>query len=328
MSKPRGGLVNAACKQDPARHRERGVCFFPSENAKGKGSDILEMQVLEGEVGLYDAGGLHPGAQHVLLGGDVVSTGYPLQVIQVAGEGAERRCGSWTVGHDPSKSHGASLHCPRVPCPHPGIVRSAWAAPKPGSTADPICTLGSPRGLARHRQGRAGQPAAGTARRRRGTRARGAPCRHQGLGRGRSRGWGAPPCSPGRLHGGNGKRKVFSAMATGHSAGGNNRWRRAIYSQKTQRAGVLGGSGRRAAGGMGSSTARGAAAHAEPPRVASPALLSAPALPDPRSRQRRWLGPQSAAETGRGLPGRGEIKAGFDFSSSRCFNWVITNRLL
>lgn len=40
------------------------------------------------------------------------------------------------------------------------------------------------------------------------------------------------PRFPDRLHGGNGKRKIFSAMATSRSAGGNNRWRHAIYSQK------------------------------------------------------------------------------------------------
>lgn len=44
----------------------------------------LKVQVFEGEVCLHDAGGLDSGPQHVLLCGDVVCFGYPLQVIQVA----------------------------------------------------------------------------------------------------------------------------------------------------------------------------------------------------------------------------------------------------
>lgn len=67
------------------------------------GLGVLEMEVLEGEVGLHDAGGLHPGPQHILLGGDVVGPGYPLQVIQVAGEGAEGRCVSRVVGQGTSR---------------------------------------------------------------------------------------------------------------------------------------------------------------------------------------------------------------------------------
>lgn len=43
------------------------------------------MQVLEREMRLHDAGGLHSGPQHVLLRGDVLDLGYPLQVVQVAG---------------------------------------------------------------------------------------------------------------------------------------------------------------------------------------------------------------------------------------------------
>lgn len=58
----------------------------PGWHAEGLQPDLLEVQVLEGEVGLHDAGGLHPGAQHVLLGGDVVGPRYPFQVVQVAGE--------------------------------------------------------------------------------------------------------------------------------------------------------------------------------------------------------------------------------------------------
>ena len=42
------------------------------------------MQVLEGEVGFHDAGGLDTGAQHVLLGGHIGAMGYPIQVVEVA----------------------------------------------------------------------------------------------------------------------------------------------------------------------------------------------------------------------------------------------------
>lgn len=45
------------------------------------------MKVLEREMRLHDAGGLHSGPQHVLLRGDVLGLGYPLQVVQVAGGG-------------------------------------------------------------------------------------------------------------------------------------------------------------------------------------------------------------------------------------------------
>lgn len=45
---------------------------------------LLEVQVLEGEMRFHDAGGLHSGPQHILLCGDVIGLGYPLQVIQVA----------------------------------------------------------------------------------------------------------------------------------------------------------------------------------------------------------------------------------------------------
>ena len=42
------------------------------------------MQVLEGEVGLYDARGLHSGPQYVLLGRDVGGLRYPVQIVQIA----------------------------------------------------------------------------------------------------------------------------------------------------------------------------------------------------------------------------------------------------
>lgn len=42
---------------------------------------LLEMQVLEGEMCFHDACGLNSGPQHILLRGDVIRLGYPLQVI-------------------------------------------------------------------------------------------------------------------------------------------------------------------------------------------------------------------------------------------------------
>ena len=45
------------------------------------GSVLLEVQILEGEMRLHDACGLHSGPQHVLLCGDVIWLAYPLQVI-------------------------------------------------------------------------------------------------------------------------------------------------------------------------------------------------------------------------------------------------------
>lgn len=86
-----------------------------------EGLGVLEMEVLEGEVGLHDAGGLHPGPQHILLGGDVVGPGYPLQVIQVAGEGAEGRCVSRVVGQGTSRVLGDIL----------GVAPGTLMAPAP-----------------------------------------------------------------------------------------------------------------------------------------------------------------------------------------------------
>lgn len=45
------------------------------------GSVLLEVQILEGEMCLHDARGLHSGPQHVLLCGDVIWLAYPRQVI-------------------------------------------------------------------------------------------------------------------------------------------------------------------------------------------------------------------------------------------------------
>lgn len=44
------------------------------------------MEVLEGEVGFYDASCFDPGSEDVLLGGLVVSGSNPIQAVQVAGD--------------------------------------------------------------------------------------------------------------------------------------------------------------------------------------------------------------------------------------------------
>lgn len=44
------------------------------------------MEILEGEVGFYDAGCFDPGSEDVLLGGLVVSGSNPIQAVQVAGD--------------------------------------------------------------------------------------------------------------------------------------------------------------------------------------------------------------------------------------------------
>ena len=43
---------------------------------------LLEVEVLEAEVDLYDAGGLDPGPEDVLLGGLVVLGTQPIKVVQ------------------------------------------------------------------------------------------------------------------------------------------------------------------------------------------------------------------------------------------------------
>lgn len=64
------------------RLRTEEVCFSSPSNRSGI---LLEVEVLECEMRLHDAGGLHSGPQHVLLRGDVLALGYPLKVVQVAG---------------------------------------------------------------------------------------------------------------------------------------------------------------------------------------------------------------------------------------------------
>lgn len=307
--------MHAVCTHNPSQHGEQRV-FLLSKRQKGKGSDILEVQVLKGEVGLHNARGLHSGAQHILLGGDVVGTGYPLQVVQVAGDKEERCCGSWTVGHDPPRFHGTSPHWPRVPCPSPSIVHSGWAVPSWDAQQGPHGHPGvTPAG---HRQGRT--PVAGVTRdiQYRGT---GGQCAGTGSHAEDAAGAGGLAPFPWPFaQGGNGKRKIFSAMATSHSAGGNNRWRRAIYSQKHKGT----ASWEEAGGGR--------------PERQGAVPWGAAAIPSPPREHRLPCCPQGPGRGGGQVPSvqhppglmraAGGIKEGFDFSSSRCFNWVTTNGLL
>lgn len=47
------------------------------------GEALLEVQLFEREVSLHNASGLDTSSQHVLLSGDVIRFGYPLQIVQV-----------------------------------------------------------------------------------------------------------------------------------------------------------------------------------------------------------------------------------------------------
>lgn len=58
--------------------------IFKLLHEKKKRKVSLEVKLFEGEVRFHDARGLDASPQHVLLCGDVVGFGYPLQVIQVA----------------------------------------------------------------------------------------------------------------------------------------------------------------------------------------------------------------------------------------------------
>lgn len=53
-----------------------------------------EVEVLECEVGFYDASGFDPGSEDILLGGLVVGGPDPIQAVQVAGEGNTRGPGT------------------------------------------------------------------------------------------------------------------------------------------------------------------------------------------------------------------------------------------
>lgn len=50
----------------------------------------LEVQLLEREVRLHDARGLHSSPQHILLSGNVILLRYPVQVVQVTAR--DREC--------------------------------------------------------------------------------------------------------------------------------------------------------------------------------------------------------------------------------------------
>lgn len=45
---------------------------------------LLEVEILESKVCFHNSSSFDSGPQHVLLGGDIRTVGYPLQVIQVA----------------------------------------------------------------------------------------------------------------------------------------------------------------------------------------------------------------------------------------------------
>lgn len=51
---------------------------------------LLEVQILETKVSLHNASSLHSAPQNILLCGNVAATGYPVQVIQVAGQRVSR----------------------------------------------------------------------------------------------------------------------------------------------------------------------------------------------------------------------------------------------
>lgn len=46
----------------------------------------LEVKLFEGEVGLYNAGGLDTSSQHILLCGYVTLLRYPLEIVQITVE--------------------------------------------------------------------------------------------------------------------------------------------------------------------------------------------------------------------------------------------------
>lgn len=190
---------------------------------------------------------------------------------------------------DPPRSHGTSPHWPRVPCPSPSIVHLGWAVPSWEAQQGPMCILGTP-----------------AARVTRDT--------HD---RGRSWGWGAHPVPVAVCTGGNGKRKTSSAMATSHSAGGNNRWRRAIYSQKHKGT----ASWEEAGGWRDREQSRGGLQASQSPREHR--------LPRCSQGPGRGAGRVPGVQHPPGLMrAAGGIKAGSDFSGSHCFNWVTTNGLL
>lgn len=52
---------------------------------------LLEVKILEGEVGLNNTRGLHSGPEDILLSGDVIRDRYPVEIIQVAGDKSKTR---------------------------------------------------------------------------------------------------------------------------------------------------------------------------------------------------------------------------------------------
>lgn len=66
----------------------------PAHGGTSSALHLLEVEVLEGEVSLHDAGGFNSGAQNVLLGGNVGRLGYSIQVIEVTKPGDNTR---WAI---------------------------------------------------------------------------------------------------------------------------------------------------------------------------------------------------------------------------------------
>lgn len=51
------------------------------QSQAGTGCDLLEVELLEGEVGLHNACGLHSRPKNILLSWNVVRLGYSIQII-------------------------------------------------------------------------------------------------------------------------------------------------------------------------------------------------------------------------------------------------------
>lgn len=72
------------------------------------------MEVLKGKVGLYDARGLDPGPEDVLLSGLVVGCPNPVQAVQVAGRRGHTWVGEPLIGLAELKACGLTPLYPKM----------------------------------------------------------------------------------------------------------------------------------------------------------------------------------------------------------------------
>lgn len=104
----------------------RGVACFKNATWHSY-MTLLEVQFLESEVSLNNAGSLNPGPKHVLLAGDVICFSYPLQVVQITRRERKRviKMSAWPKIPSPREKEGQRYKQADTTCQHMTQVTEA-----------------------------------------------------------------------------------------------------------------------------------------------------------------------------------------------------------